>query len=71
MMASQGPGKPPKPGTSGVRNPKRLKKDDEEEEDLEQLMEQDPQDKPKWKTVTIYSKLSTGEFIMKGTDQKA
>ena len=71
MMAGKGPGKP---GTNGaMKNPKRKpKKDDEDKEvkDLEKLMNLDPQDKPKWKTPSMYARLSMGEYATKGTDHK-
>lgn len=43
-------------------------KDDEEEEDLEELMELDLQEKPKWKTASMYAHLA---HLMKGEDRKA
>ena len=68
-MASIEPGKSRGKG-GAAKNPKRCKREDEEEEDLKELLE-DPQDKPRWKTTTIYSKLTTSEFITKGEDCKA
>ena len=69
-MASNESGKSGGKG-GAAKNPKRCRQEDEEEDkDLEELM-QDPQDKPRWKTVTVYSKLTTGEFITKKKDCKA
>ena len=69
-MAAKGPGKPGGKG-GAVKNPKKQKDDEKEEiDDLEQLMEGDPTDKPRWKNAT-YRQLSTGELVMKGEDREA